>query len=125
MNEVRMNRLTLSFKENPYIETDFLNEYCQKSLRSIRSAFVLGVFLYAAFGVLDPLIVPEAKNTIWIIRYAVVCPFFVASNLFTFTQAFKKTMQPALSVFVLVPGLGIILMVSIAGPPGSHLQVSA
>jgi serine/threonine protein kinase len=118
-SNTRMNRLTLSFSGD--LEEQFSEDYYQKSVKQIRFALLLGVFLYAIFALLDPLIVPEAKNTIFFVRYAIVCPSLLFGYLLTFTRYFRRAMQLILSLYLLIGGFGVIAMIAIANPPGSYL----
>jgi len=112
--------LTLAFRDAS-LERQFQRDYFQKSLWQVRGAMLLGTSLYAIFGVLDSWIVPDVQGTVWLIRYAIVCPIFLAALAFTFSRHFESVMQPLLAALYLVAAFGIIAMIAIAQPPGSHL----
>jgi len=112
--------LTLAFQD-PALEREFQHDYFEKSLWPARGAVLLAIALYGVFGVLDSWIVPDVKQTAWMIRYAVVCPLCIAVLALSFTPAFERWMQPLLSTIYLVGCLGIVAMIAIAQPPGSHL----
>jgi PAS domain S-box-containing protein len=118
-NEIRANLLTLSFPEE--LEQDFLDDYFEKSLRHVRIALLLGFFFYGIFGILDAWLVPNVKQALWLIRYAIVFPFLLGAFLFSYSNHFKKFMQLSIAVVILVAGLGIIAMIIIAPDPGSYL----
>ena len=84
----RLNLLTLSFSGS--LENDFTESHIQNSLRQVRIALLLGLFLYCIFGILDAWLVPEAKHKLWIVRYAFILPFVTIVFLFSFSQHFKK-----------------------------------
>jgi len=112
--------LTLAFRDAS-LERQFQRDYFQKSLWQVRGAILLGTSLYAIFGVLDSWIVPDVQGTVWLIRYAIVCPIFLAAFAFTFSRHFESVMQPLLAALYLIAAFGIIAMIAIAQPPGSHL----
>ncbi len=107
----RMSPVTLRFAGD--LENEFIEDYFRKSLRHVRFAVLSGLFLYAIFGYMDGRLIPEAKNTIWLIRYAVVCPFLLAFFFFTFSPLFKQHMQAALCLPILIPGFGLIVIMII------------
>ena len=117
-DEIKVNLFTLSFPGQ--LEKDFLDQYFQNSLRHVRIAFLLAIFLYGIFGILDAWIVPEVKQTLWFIRYGVFVPFVFAVFLFSFSGYFKKYWQLCLTAVILVAGFGIILMTLIAPYPGNY-----
>jgi len=118
LDEIKMNFLTLSFPGK--LEEAFLDDYFQKSLRHVRIALLLGLFFYGIFGILDAWIVPEVKQKLWIIRYAVFSPFLFIVLLFSFSAHFKKYMQLSIAGVVLAAGLGIVAMIVIAPYPGNY-----
>jgi PAS domain S-box-containing protein len=123
MNEKGINFFTLRFFDD-VLERDFYSDYFTKSLKHVRLAMAFGLFLYAAFGILDSYIIPEEKSLAWSIRYAVVCPYFVFLLFFSLTPQFKRFMQEALMALVFVAGVGITIMIIKADPLGSYLYSS-
>jgi class 3 adenylate cyclase len=105
----------------PDLEAAFTEDHFLRSLAFMRFALILAIVLYAAFGVLDVFIVPDEAASIWIIRYAIVCPLFLAILALTFTNWFKPVAQPILFAVATVCGLGIVAMVAIANPSASAL----
>ena len=117
---MKLRRLTLSFSgKDALLEDDFLDEYYQSSLKQIRLALLMSVFLYGIFGLLDAALVPEKRNTLWLIRYAVVCPVLFCAFLFTYTGKFRKYAQPCYLLILVIGGIGIIGMIVIAPPPAN------
>lgn len=96
------------------LERSFQEEYRVNTLPTTRRAFVLGLVLYAAFGALDVVAMPLSKNTIWLIRYAVVCPFFVFVLIATGLPVFVRHLQRILFLGVTVAGLGIVAMIAVS-----------
>jgi len=114
----KINWITLSFPKD--LENEFLEKYFHDSLRQVRIAAVLGIFFYGIFGILDASLVPDAKNQLWFIRYAVVCPFLSVIYFFSFSPHFKKYMQLSIASAVLAGGIGIIAMIVVAPYPASY-----
>jgi len=114
----RLNWLTLSFSGD--LEKAFQNSFFQNSLRQARIAFLLAIFFYSIFGVLDAWLVPEAKYKLWFIRYAIFVPYAFGVYLFSFSRHFKRYMQISIALGVLIAGVGITAMILIAPYPASH-----
>jgi PAS domain S-box-containing protein len=112
------NLLTLSFGKD--VERAFQEDYYRKSLKHVRVAILLAMAYYAAFGILDALLVPGEKHWLWVIRYAGFCPFAFAMYLFSFSRRFERYMQVAVGAVVLSAGIGIIGMILIAPSPGRY-----
>jgi class 3 adenylate cyclase len=105
----------------PDLEPAFNEYHFVRSLAFMQFAIILAIVLYAAFGVLDQYLVPQVAGSIWIIRYAIVCPVALAVLLLTFTRRFRRIAQPILSALAVLCGLGIVAMVAIADPATSAL----
>jgi signal transduction histidine kinase/ActR/RegA family two-component response regulator len=114
----RINWLTLSFSGD--LEKAFQDGFFQNSLRQARIAFLLAIFFYSIFGVLDAWLVPEAKHKLWLIRYAILVPYVAVVYLFSFSRHFKKYMQISIALGVVIAGVGITAMILIAPYPASH-----
>ena len=82
-----------------------------------RIALLIGILLYAAFGLVDLMLLPADKQKMWFIRYAVVCPMATAGLFFTYAARFKHFMQPTLWLVMLVASLGIVTMVHLDPAP--------
>ncbi|HAK60332.1 MAG TPA: hypothetical protein DCO77_08105 [Nitrospiraceae bacterium] len=120
MNHGPENLLTLQFSRE--LEEEFRDDYFRQSLMQLRFAIVVGIVLYALFGIFDSWITPEIRVQVWIIRYAIFCPFGVLLFLFTYSPYFKKYMQLTLSLAVLVAAVGVIAILAMAQPPGSYFE---
>lgn len=95
------------------LEKKFQDDFFERSLLSIRTSLILAFFLYAAFGILDIWIVPESKEEIWFIRFAIVCPLIVVTFIITYKAIFRQHMQLILSIISIVVGMGIVAMIAI------------
>jgi extracellular factor (EF) 3-hydroxypalmitic acid methyl ester biosynthesis protein len=115
---MKLNLLTLKFSgESSTLEAPFLRNYFRVSLPQIRLSLILGAFVYAAFGNLDALLMPEQKSTIWFIRFVVTCPVFIGTFLMSFSKSFERYMQPLLMSNLILAGAGIVDMIIIAPTP--------
>jgi HD-GYP domain-containing protein (c-di-GMP phosphodiesterase class II) len=118
---MQINRLTLKFSgELSYLEAPFLKEYYTSSLPHIRMMMILGAMLYAAFGVLDVLLMPQQVVALWIIRFIVIGPVLVGVLAISFLPIFEKYIQPILALVYFLAGAGIIGMIVVAPPPVSY-----
>src|SRR5688500_1148288 len=72
----RMHPLTLRFTGE--LEDEFADQYFTMTLTQVRFALVLGVVLYTVFGILDTMVAPGQRQTLWLIRYAFVVPALLA-----------------------------------------------
>jgi len=118
LEDFRINFITLSFPGA--LEDDFLADYFKKSLKHVRIALLLAIFFYSIFGLLDAWLVPEAKKSFWLIRYAIFVPFVTAVFLFSFYKNFQKYMQFSIAAVILIAGLGIIAMILLAPYPTNY-----
>jgi serine phosphatase RsbU (regulator of sigma subunit) len=120
-SEQRINRLLekTSLRFPSELETRFLEDYQVGSLAIVRISFLLGIALYSVFGVLDIFIAPLTRNFIWLIRFAIVCPFLALSFGLTWTPFFRRIMELDLSLVALLAGFGIIVMIIVAKDPNA------
>src|SRR6266576_5990910 len=88
IDRYRQMNLTLSFRNEA--ESEFLDRFFDRSISQMRFALILGIILYAAFGLLDAIAAPAAKTPMWIIRYAIVCPLFAFGWALTYTSFFRR-----------------------------------
>lgn len=118
--EVPFHPVTLSFRDKD-LEAGFREDFFTRNLRHFRQDLLLGCFLYAVYGILDIWIIPDTLTTTWYIRYALVCPLLLGIFFFTFSRLSRRFLEPALSLACFTAGAGIIAMIVLASPPGSHL----
>jgi signal transduction histidine kinase/CheY-like chemotaxis protein len=112
---MHLNPLSLSFP--PDLEKAFLDDYFNKSLKQVRLTLLLGIFFYGIFGILDAKLMPDTKETLWFIRYAVITPSILSVIFFSYFKVFRSYMQACLTIVITISGLGIIIMIAIAPPP--------
>lgn len=113
-----VNPITLAFPNN--LEKQFIDNYYESSISLVRFSLIVGIFIYGFFGILDALLVPSMKETLWMIRFAIVSPFLLAVIAFSYSSLFKKFFQPAVSSAMVVSGFGIIVMIAIIPPPVNY-----
>ncbi|MGE4542938.1 MAG: GGDEF domain-containing protein [Pedobacter sp.] len=102
--------------EEAYREDDFF-----KSLKKFRSTCLETAFLYAIFGILDGVILPDQKEICWIIRFCFVCPLLIGSYFFSFSKQYRKFKVANTLLVGSFISVGIIAMISIAPSPGDYL----
>jgi signal transduction histidine kinase/CheY-like chemotaxis protein len=117
-DQMEFNPLTLSFPGK--LEEVFLESYYRNSLSMVRFSLLMGILLYSFFGILDALLVPQMRETLWLIRFAMVCPALLTVILFSYSPWFKKYFQLSVSLVMIVAGLGIIVMISMIPPPVNY-----
>lgn len=118
---MKLHPLTLKFSgESSKLEKPFLENYSLLSLSSVRLFLVLGALIYAAFGILDALFIPEIIYIAWFIRFIIVGPGLFGTLSFSFSKTFQKNMQFVMSGVFLLAGMGIIGMITVAPSPLAH-----
>ncbi|UCH75104.1 MAG: HAMP domain-containing histidine kinase [Rhodospirillales bacterium] len=118
-NLSELNMFSLRFR-NGTAERRFLCRHMLDSRTVIRLGLVAGAAIYAVFGVLDVLIVPDDIYNFWIIRLGVVFPAIGGMLLFTYSKSFVRFAQLGLSLAMFAAGMGIIAMTVVGKPPASH-----
>ena len=113
-----MRPFTLGF--DGQLERDFRDRHTVQTLPAVRAGLALGIALYAVFGALDLWIAPAQRSSLWMIRYAVVCPVMVGCLLFTLSHSYGKYRELALAATMAIAAGGIIAMVALIPPPGSY-----
>lgn len=114
---MHLDVLTLAFSgPNAALEAPFREEYFRRSLPQLRVTLVLGALLYAAFAVLDHLMMPDRQQVAWFIRFAVVAPAILLVQVYSFRPGFRRAMQPLLAALNVAGGAGIVAMI-VVGPP--------
>ncbi len=118
---IKLHPITLRFTgEVSHLEEPFLRNYYKISLSQIRLFLIMGAVLYAAFGVLDALLMPQQKFVIWFVRFIVIGPGLAGVLLISYSYVFEKYMQAVLAFAFTIAGAGIISMLVIAPPPVSY-----
>ncbi|HEU4565246.1 MAG TPA: serine/threonine-protein kinase [Gemmatimonadaceae bacterium] len=116
---IEMNPLTLSF--GGPLEREFRREQLVQSLSFIRAGLLVGLFLYAAFGLVDGLIAPAQRGRLWLIRYAIACPALLLCFLLTYARQFRRYEDALLATTMAAATAGLIAMTALVPPPGTYL----
>ena len=114
-----MHVLTLAFRGA--MEREYRERHVTETLPAARAGLLLGLVLYAVFGVLDLWVAPGQRIALWLVRYALVCPVLLACFLFTFSPRFRRHRELTLAGAMTIAGGGVIGMTVIIPPPGSYL----
>jgi PAS domain S-box-containing protein len=104
------------------LEDAFRQDSSEKSLRHLRLDLIVGVFLYALFGIHDYWVIPDIKEFAWMLRYFLVCPILFGILLFTYSAFFRKVEQLSIFVAGFAAGAGVVLMIIKAAPPGNYMS---
>jgi serine phosphatase RsbU (regulator of sigma subunit) len=118
VNEEEIKNNTDNYSLNSLQDKETEREYYDysfsKSIYIIRLSLVMGIILYAGFGVLDSYIAISSREIIWLIRYLVVTPIIFVTLLLSYTGIFKRFMDYLMSLVGLAGGLGIIVMIAVS-----------
>ena len=112
MKRAPLHSITLRFHEEA-LEAAFLRAYAQESLWQARLAILVGLGIYALFGLLDPWMVPGALAEVLLVR-GVVCALLLSLFLVSLTPRFRQHMQQVLALVSLVGGLGVAALIAVA-----------
>ncbi len=119
--QMELNPLTLRFcGRHAELEEGFQDYYFRLSLPVFRWGFALGILLYACFGILDAVSMPQIKEQLWRIRFLFVIPILLAGVAFSFHPSFKRYWQAAIFIMIATASAGIFWMIAIGIPPESY-----
>lgn len=104
----KMNLLTLSFPKE--LEPKFRDFFFDDSLKSFRISYLIVMFLYGVFGVLDTIVASNFFDLFFIIRFIIVIPFLLLVFLLSYFSLFRKVWQLLIFISALIGGTGIIVM---------------
>jgi signal transduction histidine kinase/CheY-like chemotaxis protein len=121
VKRMHLNPVTLRFSgECAHLEAPFQQDYLATSINQMRIVLVLAAFLFAAFSILDALLMPEQKWMTWTIRFAIVCPCMLLSAFLSRYRWGRESMQVIMASNIVVAGSAIIVMIIIAPPPANY-----
>jgi len=115
-----IDRVRLRFRD-PQTERQYLSESLNEARTLIRTYLVAAALLYLMFGILDYVVGGSLVATLWFVRYAIVCPIFLAAAAMTYVPAFDTLAQTVLSIAMIAPGIGVVIMTAIMPPPFNSL----
>jgi signal transduction histidine kinase/CheY-like chemotaxis protein len=109
VGEMGLNPFSLSFTSEK--EKLFRSYYNQNILKHTRVTWLIGLFLFAGFGLMDYLLVPEYRHTCWAIRYLIICPGALLLLSLTLFKPFERFQELIIAIGILMAGAGISLMI--------------
>jgi PAS domain S-box-containing protein len=107
-----LSKLTLSFAGEQ--EREYQMVFFRNSLPVLRVAMILSIMLFAAFGLLDLLLVKDHLSLFLFMRFGIAIPLFLVVYFLSFTKTFQFVWQLLLFLSVLAGGVIIIIMIAIA-----------
>lgn len=114
------NFVTLAFL-NSELEKSYLKSYFHKILPQIKVSLLLGIVLYSLFAFLDIWIIPESREQVILVRFAIVIPSLIVVFVLSYKSHFSKYWQWLMSLMGLTMGIGITAMVTNSSGLGSTL----
>jgi diguanylate cyclase (GGDEF)-like protein len=118
-----LNPLTLAFADQA-LEVDFWADDQAQSLVPIRLSLLAGLVLNGLMGLVDRALSPEAYRSLWVFRYALVCPIFGGLLLLSFAPFFRRFRGVILWVGAVSAGIGLILIGGAAPLVDSRLTLT-
>ncbi len=110
--------VTLAFPGE--LERKFKVDYYESSIRLLRISFLLGIIYYAAFALLDSMVLPEVKTQLFIVRFLIVVPVLFLVFILSFTRNFYRWWQFGAVIATLTAGVGIVVMTIISPELGRN-----
>ena len=99
----------------PDLEEAYRDDFYQKSLRFGRPILLLGMVVYALFGVLDYWLLPQSYDDAWLLRGVVeVC--LLGALVFSFTRQYRSRMALVTNLALFVVNLSVIVIIALAQP---------
>ena len=121
MLRVDLNPVTLSFTGvHKYLEKPFQDAFFSNSLDHLRRCKLYSILFFSIFGILDAIVFPDQQYPLWFIRYALVCPVFLAGLVFSYTRLYRRLWQPINAFYIMVTGFAYVAMVVITPTPESY-----
>ncbi|MBI9046362.1 MAG: EAL domain-containing protein [Anaerolineaceae bacterium] len=109
-----MNPLTLSFcGENRSVEEEFLKYYFKTTIRQTRFSHLFGFIIFALLGITSILIAQESSLFDNMIYLGSISVAFLGGLSITFLNIYKKIMQTALVIVMLISVSGLIAIQTI------------
>jgi class 3 adenylate cyclase len=119
MENGQISPLTLKFMSGA-MEAEYWNRFLPRMRWRTVIAVGTVLVLYGIFGLLDPWIVPEVVSQAWTIR-GMILGLCVILMLLTRTRLFARAHQAIILSLPLLGGLGILIMIALAGETGRLL----
>lgn len=95
-------------------DEEFERYLFDEDLKFMRKMLLMGIFLYASFGLVDRFINVDNLFTFTLIRFGIVTPLIAIVLLLSFHKSFYILHQYLLSTMFTVAGIGIVVMLTLA-----------
>ncbi len=87
--QMNLNLLTLSFPQK--WKKPSLITISRKILALVRFGLLTCFVFFSVLGILDAIQLPEMKKTLWVIRYAFICPYLMFLFVLSYSKYFKRS----------------------------------
>ena len=104
----------LSFVD-PALEEEFLSNYCTTNIGFWRLCHLLAIFFFAVYAVLMSITMSENMSVYLGVAVGVVTPMFAVGLALTFTRFYERYWQQVHVVYVVVTGVGALIIAVTAG----------
>ncbi len=101
-------------------EREFLRHDCVSNTKWARFCYASGAVLWAAFGLLDTVVAPEAATQLAIVRYFVGLPVLFIAFISTFFPPWQIRLKETGLAVTLICGASIIAMVNLLPTTSTH-----
>jgi class 3 adenylate cyclase len=105
----------------PELESQFLRDYEARALGERRVAILISCLMISGFGIIDKLLVPEALERLWLIRYGGFLPVFVLALAASWWKPIADRMQGFCSFLMIWASICIIEMTIVAPKPADTM----
>jgi PAS domain S-box-containing protein len=99
-----------TLRVSPADKRAYTEDRIRSGVHQLRMTFIVFVFLYGLFAILDHLLVGEHLRAFLFIRFGVVIPLMIVFIALTFHPAFHKFAQPFMVLCFITGGTGIAYM---------------
>lgn len=106
------------------VERIFREHHRQQWLSQTRASMLIGIALFAAYGVLDLLLFPEQAVALLQVRLGVIMPLGLLIFAYTFLARNDTQIQLAYSALLVLVGLTMSGLTTNLPPGGAHLYAS-
>ncbi|PKQ05396.1 MAG: hypothetical protein CVT72_09690 [Alphaproteobacteria bacterium HGW-Alphaproteobacteria-11] len=118
--DFQINPITLHFRDAD-VEDRYSTRNFNEQLGLTRFSTAMGAVIFALYALFDPYIVPEIVNEAAAIRLGIASPLLFAIVAISYLPGFSYRHQALLSLAMVIPGLAVVAMISIADAPGNYL----
>jgi len=116
---MQIHPLFLRFNGNQ--ENRFIEHYDKESIPFMRTGLVIGIALFASFGLLDKYLITNISPHYFLIRYGIVIPFGIITFFATFFKVMRPYLQIMVSYVLTLSGTGLVALILISQPPISYM----